>query len=238
MVKSASPTTVDAAGAVVSYTFHVTNTGNVTFSAIDIDETAFSGTGTHPSATCPAGALAPGASVDCTASYTVTQADMDAGSSITNTAVAAGTGPGGGQTESVPSSATTSITQTPGLTMVKTADPSTVSTAGQLVTYSFAVSNTGNVTLTAVTVADPMPGLSPVTCPSTTLAPATTMTCTATYTTTAADVAAGAITNVATVSAVGPNGEVLPMVEAKMIVRAAPVAPESPITPVTVAVTG
>ena len=92
MVKSASPTTVAAVGDVVTYTFHVTNTGNVTVSAVAIDETAFSGTGTPPAATCPPGPLAPTQSVDCTATYTVTQADIDAGS-ITNTAHGAGTTP-------------------------------------------------------------------------------------------------------------------------------------------------
>ena len=77
----------------VTYTFHVTNTGNVTVSAVAIDETAFSGTGTPPVATCPPGPLAPGATAsDCTATYTVTQADIDAGS-IANTATATATPP-------------------------------------------------------------------------------------------------------------------------------------------------
>ena len=206
MVKSADPTTVDAAGAVITYTFHVTNTGDVTVSGVAIDETVFSGSGPAPSATCPSDSLAPGDSEDCTATYTVTQADMDAGS-IANTAVASGTSPGGGSAQSPPSSASASATQTATLTMVKTADPSVVTAAGQLVTYSFVVTNTGNVTLTDVTVTDPMPGLSAVTCPSTTLAPATSMTCTATYTTTPADVAAGASRTSRPSLAVGPNGD-------------------------------
>ena len=59
-----------------------------------VTEGSFTGSGTPPVATCPPGALAPGASVDCTATYTVTQADIDAGS-IANTATATGTPPAG-----------------------------------------------------------------------------------------------------------------------------------------------
>jgi hypothetical protein len=43
-----------------------------------------------------------------------------------------------------------------------------------------------------------LPGLSAVTCPSTTLAPGASETCTATYVTTAAEVDAGSVTNTAT----------------------------------------
>ncbi len=130
VVKSASPTTVAAVGDAVTYTFHVTNTGNVTVSAIAIDETAFSGSGTAPVVTCPPGPLAPGASVDCTATYTVTQADIDAGS-ITNTATATGTPPAGALAPvSPPSTATVPATQSPALTMVKSASPTTVAAVG------------------------------------------------------------------------------------------------------------
>ena len=94
VTKSATPTTVTAAGDVVTYTFRVTNTGNVTVTDPVVTERSFTGTGTAPVATCPPGALAPGASVDCTATYTVTQADIDAGS-IANTATATGTPPAG-----------------------------------------------------------------------------------------------------------------------------------------------
>ena len=45
-------------------------------------------------------------------------------------------------------------------------------------TYSYLVTNTGNVTLNPVVVTDPMAGLSAITCPATTLAPAATETCT------------------------------------------------------------
>ena len=55
---------------------------------------------------------------------------------------------------------------------------------GTLVTYSYLVTNTGNVTLNPVTVTDPMTGLSSIDCPATSLVPAASETCHATYTTT------------------------------------------------------
>jgi uncharacterized repeat protein (TIGR01451 family) len=237
MVKSADPATVNAAGQVVTYTFHVTNTGNVTLTAVTVDETTFSGTGSAPTPACSPGPLAPGASVDCTATYTVTQADIDGGS-IANTATASATGPGDEAVETPPSSATVDAPRTAAMTVRKTANPTMVTAAGQLITYSFTVTNTGNVTLTGVTVTDTMPGLSAVTCPTTTLAPSTSMTCTATYTTTEADVVRGSIMNVATAFAMQPDGDPMVGVEALAVVQVAPVAPPSPITPVPVPVTG
>ncbi|MFJ7275708.1 hypothetical protein ACIQVZ_14745, partial [Kitasatospora sp. NPDC098663] len=153
IMKTASPTTVTAAGQTVDYSFLVTNTGNVTLTDVTVNETAFSGTGTPPVITCPPGAasLAPGASVTCTAPYTVTQADINAGS-ITNTATATGTPPTGPPVTSPPSNATVTATPAPALTIMKTASPTTVTAAGQVVDYSFLVTNTGNVTLTNVTV--------------------------------------------------------------------------------------
>jgi uncharacterized repeat protein (TIGR01451 family) len=176
--------------------------------------------------------------VDCTATYTDTQADIDAGS-ITNTATVTATPPlGVAPPVSPPSSVTVPAVETAALTLVKSATPSLVTGAGQVVTYRFAITNTGNVTLTHVTVTDPMSGLSAVNCPDATLAPAASMTCTATYTTTQDDVARGYITNTATAAGFEPDGARTVSGESVMSVRAAPEAPASAITPVTVHVTG
>jgi large repetitive protein len=67
------------AGQVVVFSYLVTNTGNVTLTGVNVAETAFNGTG-GTAALVPAGGasvLAPGASTTFTASYTVTQADVD-----------------------------------------------------------------------------------------------------------------------------------------------------------------
>ena len=60
---------------------------------------------TDPNATgitCPATSLEPGASMDCTGTHTVTQADMNSGH-VTNTATVAATPPGGAPITPVPS---------------------------------------------------------------------------------------------------------------------------------------
>jgi Prealbumin-like fold domain len=67
------------ANQVITYEFEVTNSGNVTVTGVNINETAFTGTGTIGSFTPPNGTvtLAPGASTTITATYTVSQADVD-----------------------------------------------------------------------------------------------------------------------------------------------------------------
>ena len=68
----------------VTYTFTGHNTGTVTLPNVSVTDpmTGLSAIGCTP--TAPA-TLAPGADIGCTATYTVTQADVDAGS-IANTA--------------------------------------------------------------------------------------------------------------------------------------------------------
>ncbi|MBD0676505.1 hypothetical protein BU198_38870 [Streptomyces sp. CBMA156] len=213
--KSADPGTVSAVGASVKYSFLLTNTGNVELSAPGVTETAFSGTGTPPAVSCPTGPLAPAASVTCTATYTVTQADLDAGS-IKNTATGHGTAPGDtAATVSPPDSATVTTTSSPGLKVVKSATTSQPDklVTGEQITYSFVVTNTGNVTLKDVKV-DEGPftghGTAPVAnCPAdqaASLAPGAQMTCTATYTVVQADVDAGSIKNSATGTGNPPTG--------------------------------
>ena len=211
--KSASPTTIAQAGDQVTYSFLVTNTGNSDLSNIAVNETSFTGTGTPPVVTCPVTTLAPGASTTCTATYTATQADANAGT-IGNTATAQGTPPGTTTPVTSPgSSATVTVTPAPALTVTKSASPNDTAhfTVGQVITYSFAVTNTGNVTMSNVTVADSgftgAGPLSPISCPSSTasMAPGATATCTATYTITQADVDAGKISNDATAQGTAPG---------------------------------
>jgi uncharacterized repeat protein (TIGR01451 family) len=195
---------------VVDFHFTVTNTGNVSLTQVTIDDPmpglsalAF----TWPGAP---GALDPGQSVTATATYRLTQADVDAGS-VTNAATATGTGPSGdpirdGDTTTVP------LDPAPGLSLVKTGAlaAGAAGAVGSRIDYGFTATNTGNVTLTGVTISDPLPGLSAISYrwPGTpgTLTPGQSVTATATYLLTAADVRAGKVANTAMVTGADPRG--------------------------------
>lgn len=209
LTKSADIASVDAAGRTVHYTMHVQNTGNLQVSGIVITERSFSGAGPAPTIDCPQTVLAPDASMDCSATYTVQQQDIDRGS-LTNTAVATGTASNGVLVPSNDSTATVTAAQAPAVSVVKTADQSTVDAAGDAITYRFRISNTGNVTITGVTAHETAftgtGTLSAVSCPTTTLAPTEDTTCVATYLVTQADVDSGAITNTADATGTDPAG--------------------------------
>ena len=137
IVKTATPITYSTVGTVISYSYLVTNSGNVTLSG---PFTVSDDKATDES--CPETAsLAPGASITCTASYTIGQADLDAGS-VTNVASASN-----GTVTSPTDTETVTAVQSPALTIVKTATPITYSTVGTVISYSYLVTNSGNVTL-------------------------------------------------------------------------------------------
>jgi uncharacterized repeat protein (TIGR01451 family) len=208
LVKSVSPTTVSTVGSIVTYSFVVTNLGTFTLTNPVVTETAFSGTGSAPVVSCsPGTVLAPAASVTCTATYSLTQADLDAGA-VTNTARATATPPAGATPPvSPPSSAIVTTTTTSSIGLVKSATPTSVSRAGDSVTYSFVVSNTGTTTLTGVNVTDPTAGA--VTCAVTDLAPGATVTCSAdaVHAITQVEVDAGTADNTATAASADPAGD-------------------------------
>ena len=129
---------------------------------------------------------------------------MDAGS-IVNTGTVSATPPTGSNVTGT-DTLTIPAVQNPSVSLAKTANVANYSAPGTAITYSYLVTNTGNVTLTSVDVSDARAGLSPISCPVTSLAPAASETCTAGYTTTQADVDAGAVTNTGTASGVPPMG--------------------------------
>ncbi|MFC4223748.1 DUF7507 domain-containing protein [Lysinibacter cavernae] len=100
----------------------------------------------------------------------------------------------------------------PVLTLVKSetawadSNSNTLRDEGDVLTYGFTVTNTGNDTVTGLGITDVLPGVSAVTCAATTLAAGASTTCSATYTVTEADQLAETLTNEATASATDALG--------------------------------
>ena len=202
----------------LSYTFLVSNEGNVTLHNVGVADTL---TNPAPRAigavTCTGGTngsvtLTPlgtsGDAITCQATFTVNQAGIDAGT-VTDTATASGTSELGTAVTGT-DIATVTATQRPAISVVKSPKTATVADSGDTVAYTFDITNTGNVTLHSVGVADVLdiPALgtiSSVTCTGgtnddLTLAPTDSSSCQATFTVNQAGIDAGTITDTATVS--------------------------------------
>ncbi|WP_283180050.1 DUF11 domain-containing protein [Gemmobacter sp. 24YEA27] len=102
-----------------------------------------------------------------TATYPLRQHEIEAGE-VVNTATldAIFTDPGTNAVTNVPGTSNTvvvPIDQLPELSFVKTASSaiSTPAVVGETITYTFTVKNTGNVLIEGVTLADPLPGMTP-----------------------------------------------------------------------------
>src|ERR1051326_45580 len=192
LAKAGSPATYSAVGTVITYTYTVTNSGNVTIAG------PFTISDNKTTVTCPVSNLIPGASLTCTATYSVTQADLDAGS-VTNTAAASGNFNGSPVT-SPTATATVNAIQTPTLSLAKPASPSTYTSVGAAITYTYTVTNSGNITLAGPfsVSGNKLGTIAP--CGSGPLAPGASTSCTSMYTVTQADLDAGKITNIASVS--------------------------------------
>jgi len=158
------------------------------------------------SVSCPVTTLAPGTSTTCAATYSVTQADLDAGE-VTNIANVSGT-PSGGTLSPAEDTATVSGTQSPALSLSKTALNSDFAAIGDVLDYEYLVTNTGNVEVTDLVVADDK--IASVSCPVTTLVSGASTTCTASYSVTQADLDAGSVTNIASVSGAPSGGTLTP----------------------------
>lgn len=198
-------------GDVITYSFKVTNTGNVTMKDIAVEDAL---PGLSPTVPLQVATLAPGTETTFTATYTVTQADVDAGGSVHNSATAKGDAPDGTSTQSTPDTTDTAIvTAAPGLKVEKSAvvddaNHNGAADKGETIDYSFQVTNTGNVTMTDVTVADGLTGLSAINPANVaSLAPGDDTVFTASYVVTQADVdAGGSVHNSATAKGDAPDG--------------------------------
>ncbi len=196
---------VTDAGDTITYTFNVTNSGNVSLTKVAIKDPMLGDT-----VICAATTLAPGALTTCSSTYVLTQSDVDAGE-VKNTATATGTDPDGDPTTSPEDSTNTPIVSAPKLELVKTAtlddkDGDRRADVGETIRWSFTVTNTGNVRIQQVRVVDPLAGA--VTCEATALAPGASTKCLAdtAHKVTQADVDRGSVDNVATAVGTPPKG--------------------------------
>jgi uncharacterized repeat protein (TIGR01451 family)/fimbrial isopeptide formation D2 family protein len=159
VVKTASVASVSAVGQKFTYTFAVTNSGASSLSNITIDDsqTAPSVAANLGPISCPSGSLASGATEDCTATYTVSAADL-ANGTIDDSATATGTPPNNTPITSAPSTASV---KTADLVTSKVSSPVSGSTVnpGQKVSYTLTFDNSKGTAAASVSYTDDLAGV-------------------------------------------------------------------------------
>ena len=205
VTKTADKTEDLKVGETVTYTITVTapETNNVTISNLLLADALEGVTCGQLSAT----SLAPGASATAKCAYTVTQADVDAGTGITNTVTVTGTDPAGVEVSNNDSVTVSTEDAAAELTLTKAADKNEGLKAGDIITYTVTVENTGNVTVTNIDLTDTMmpEAVKPAAFALTPQADPVVVTYT--YEVTQADVDAGSKVNTASVSGTDPSGD-------------------------------
>ncbi|MBR0786909.1 DUF7507 domain-containing protein, partial [Bradyrhizobium iriomotense] len=158
--KNTSDSTVDHAGQVIHYTIDVDNTGNIDLTNVQLtDPFADAGSVQLASGDDGDGVLETNETWHYTATHTVTQAEMNAGTDLVNLATVDTT-----QTDPQSDDATTTVDQDPSLTITKTAviADGHADQVGDVIHYSVVVDNTGNIDLHNVVVTDTFEGSAPV----------------------------------------------------------------------------
>ena len=177
----------DTPGQAITYTYNLHNIGSGDLSSPTVVDSMIT-------ATCADSTVAADTNYFCTGTYTITQADLDNGS-VTSSAYP-GTSPTDIQTTTI-----TAI-QSPALALTKNPWPTESSIVGEIITYTYTLTNSGNVTLKApFSVADDKIPVSCSGAPST-LAPGVSTTCTGTHAVTQANINDKSIVNYATASAI------------------------------------
>ncbi len=165
---------VVAVGSTVTWTYVVTNIGDVTLTGVKVTDDQVG------AISCPQTTLVPGASMTCTAFGTAVEGQYaNVGLVTTDQEVS----------DSDPSHYIGFVPEEPAVDIEKATNGEDADAptgpqvpTGSTVTWTYVVTNTGNVTLTGVTVTDDQ-GVA-VSCPQTTLAVGESMTCTASGTAT------------------------------------------------------
>lgn len=191
----------------ITYGIHVENTGNVTVNNITVTDALTGNTGNRA---FTIDSLAPGKTADFTTEkYVVTEDDIKKGS-ITNTAVATGTGANNESVGASGSVTDSTVDPAPALKVTKTSNLEGKKAAlDQEITYSILIENTGNVTVNGIKVEDAKTGNAGENAISVgTLAPGGSTTVTTTYTVTEQDILNQKIQNTAVAAGTALNRSV------------------------------
>jgi uncharacterized repeat protein (TIGR01451 family) len=201
-IQSAGSSPVTAAGQTLTYQITVANTGNVPLTGNSFSDVFQLGGSARSLTTgptlsgdgAPVGTVNVGETWTYTATYIVPQSDINGSGDFTNQATF-------DTAETLPSSSavvTTNVTRVPALSLNKTfvftldSNGNNKADVGDVITYTYAVANTGNVTINGVSIADVHNGygsLSAITPASVaTLAPGAGTTFTSTYTAVQGDI--------------------------------------------------
>jgi plastocyanin len=197
LTKTADPTSATV-GDNITYTYTITNINNVTISNISLNDDKLGPISDNIT-------LAPGENITATATYTVSEEDLEQGS-IVNTATATGTDPVGNEVTD-DATATVGLTspppdEVPAIEVTKSVDKN-IASAGDTITYTYTITNTDNVTISNISLDDDK--LGPIISDNITLAPGENITATATYTVSEEDLEQGSIVNIATATGTDPE---------------------------------
>ncbi len=215
--KSADPAFYSEVGDVISYTITATNTGLATLDGVDVTDEFPGGlddftcrlNGAGDPVALPYDGLAPGDAIECTASYTIVEADITAGSVFNQACADADQ-----VSDEVCDDATVRLSE---LEIVKTADVDFYDAVGDVINYTIIATNTGETDLTDVDITDnliaDLDGWEcrlngtgdPITLPLETLAAGDTIECSASYTIVEADITAGSVFNQACADSLQTN---------------------------------
>ncbi len=214
-ISTTTSDTYDQAGDILTYNLVITNTGNVTLTDIVVTDTTATVTGS------PVATLAPGASVTITASYTVTQADIDTGE-ILNIAEVEAIYTDYLYNEHKVTATGVKVIKAyfkPTLAILSTASQSIYNSVGDEITYTIIITNTGNVTIADITVNNDLTE-DELTIPH--LMPGESDTLVATYVITQDDLEAGILTNSSSVHGLDPNNNTVTFVDSVTILAIQP----------------
>ncbi len=242
LVKTASPDPITPNTKTVDYTFVLTNDGETPLNDASIsDPGPVGGAGTMSELTtasgdaCAVDTLAIGDTLECVATYTLA-ADDHSGKALENEATGNATSPGGTALTAPGEAAVDTVLPAPKLELAKSATGGPATKVGQVITYNFEITNTGNVDVDDVAVDEgTFTGkgtLGAVECPADevdTLAVGGSVTCTATYTVVAGDLTGKDIENTATAAGSTPYGDVESAAAEAELPTVAPTTPASPL---------